>query len=104
MRTVISAPHPAAACPCAKPCPAAAIGFVAGKKVPIIGRVTMDLTSFDITDLAHDAVKPGDYIELFGPNIALDDAARAAGTIGYELLTGLGNRYHRRYLQSGKSA
>ncbi|PSH63513.1 alanine racemase [Phyllobacterium sophorae] len=79
-------------------------GFVAGKKVPVIGRVTMDLTSFDITDLARDAVKPGDYIELFGPNIALDDAARSAGTIGYELLTGLGNRYHRRYLHSGKSA
>ncbi|PSH67994.1 alanine racemase [Phyllobacterium brassicacearum] len=78
-------------------------GFVAGKKVPIIGRITMDLTSFDITNLAEDAVKPGDYIELFGPNIALDDAARSAGTIGYELLTSLGNRYHRRYLHSGQS-
>ncbi|ATU93798.1 alanine racemase [Phyllobacterium zundukense] len=75
-------------------------GFVAGKKVPIIGRVTMDLTSFDITNLAERAVKPGDYIELFGPNIALDDAARSAGTIGYELLTSLGNRYHRRYLHT----
>jgi alanine racemase len=78
-------------------------GFVAGKKVPVIGRVTMDLTSFDITDLAEDAVGPGDYIELFGKNIALDDAARSAGTIGYELLTSLGNRYHRRYLHSGTS-
>ncbi len=77
-------------------------GFLAGRKVPVIGRVTMDLTSFDITDLAEDAVKPGDFIELFGPNIALDDAARAAGTIGYELLTSLGNRFHRRYLHSGK--
>jgi alanine racemase len=77
-------------------------GFVAGKKVPVIGRVTMDLTSFDITDLAENAVKPGDYIEFFGPNIALDDAARAAGTIGYELLTSLGNRYHRRYLNTKK--
>jgi alanine racemase len=75
-------------------------GFVAGSKVPIIGRVTMDLTSFDITDLPVDAVSPGDYIELFGRNIALDDAARAAGTIGYELLTSLGNRYHRCYLKS----
>jgi alanine racemase len=77
-------------------------GFVAGKKVPVIGRVTMDLTSFDITDLAENAVKPGDYIEFLGPNIALDDAARAAGTIGYELLTSLGNRYHRRYLNTKK--
>ncbi|WP_244642351.1 alanine racemase [Phyllobacterium sp. 628] len=77
-------------------------GFVAGHRVPVIGRVTMDLTSFDISDVPEDAIKPGDYIELFGPNIALDDAARAAGSIGFELLTGLGNRYHRRYLYSGK--
>ncbi len=77
-------------------------GFVAGHKVPVIGRVTMDMTSFDITDLPEDAVKPGDYIELFGHNILLDEAARAAGSIGFELLTGLGNRYHRRYLYSGK--
>jgi alanine racemase len=89
--------------PLRKAVPGGGEGFVAGKKVPIIGRVTMDLTSFDITDLAEDAVKPGDHIELFGTNIALDDAARAAGTIGYELLTSLGSRYHRRYLHSGKS-
>lgn len=81
--------------------PAGGSGFVAGMKVPVIGRVTMDLTSFDISSLPEDAVEPGDYIELIGPNITLDDAARAAGTIGYELLTGLGNRYHRRYLYSG---
>lgn len=76
-------------------------GFIAGKTVPIIGRVTMDLTSFDISELAEGEAKAGDYIELFGSNISLDDAARAAGTIGYELLTSLGNRYHRRYLYSG---
>ncbi|MHC1549556.1 alanine racemase [Phyllobacterium sp. K27] len=76
-------------------------GFIACKRVPIIGRVTMDLTSFDISELKEDEAKPGDYIELFGSNISLDEAARAAGTIGYELLTSLGNRYHRRYLYSG---
>lgn len=76
-------------------------GYVAGKKVPIIGRVTMDLTSFDVTDLPEDALKPGDFIELFGKHISLEDAARAAGTIAYELLTSLGDRYHRRYLYSG---
>lgn len=76
-------------------------GFIAGRKVPIIGRVTMDLTSFDISELDEGEANPGDYIELFGSNISLDDAARAAGTIGYELLTSLGNRYHRRYLYSG---
>jgi alanine racemase len=73
-------------------------GFIAGQKVPILGRVTMDQTMFDVTDLPEGSVKTDDWIELFGPNIALDDAARAAGTIGYELLTSLGGRYHRAYV------
>lgn len=77
----------------------AAFGYAGGKRVPVLGRVTMDLVMFDVTDLSDGAVQTGDHIELFGANIALDDVARAAGTIGYELLTGLGQRYHRRYLQ-----
>lgn len=72
-------------------------GFVAGRRVPLIGRVTMDLTMFDVTDCGSD-VAVGDFIELIGPNMPLDDIARAAGTIGYELLTSLGRRYHRRYI------
>ncbi|MFB2551118.1 alanine racemase [Ensifer soli] len=73
-------------------------GFVNGYHVPILGRVTMDLCLFDVTDLPENAVRAGDYVELFGHNVALDDTARAAGTIGYELLTGLGNRYERLYI------
>ncbi len=76
----------------------AGFGFIAGKRVPILGRVTMDLTIFDVTDLPDCAVKAGDFLELFGQNIALDDAARAAGTIGYEMLTSLGARLSRHYL------
>jgi alanine racemase len=76
----------------------AGFGFIAGKKVPILGRVTMDLTMFDVTGLPDGAVKVGNYVGLFGSNIALDEAARAAGTIGYEMLTGLGARYARQYL------
>jgi alanine racemase len=75
-----------------------ACGFLAGRKVPIVGRVTMDLTMFDITDIDESAVKTGDYLSLFGNGITLDEAARAAGTIGYELLTSLGRRYDRRYV------
>ncbi|MFB9951206.1 alanine racemase [Rhizobium puerariae] len=75
-----------------------AFGFVAGRKVPVVGRITMDLTIFDVTDIAPSEIRAGDYIELFGPNMPLDDVARAAGTIGYELLTGLGLRYERRYV------
>jgi alanine racemase len=76
----------------------AGYGFIAGHTVPILGRVTMDQTMFDVTDIPEDKIKTGDYIELLGKNIPLDDAARAAGTIGYELLTSLGRRYHRIYL------
>lgn len=80
------------------PVPEGGHGIAAGQTVPIVGRVTMDLTTFDITGLAENAVRTGDYIGLFGNAITLDDAARAAGTIGYELLTSLGKRYERRYV------
>ncbi|NTF61018.1 alanine racemase [Rhizobium rhizogenes] len=73
-------------------------GFIAGHRVPVAGRITMDLTIFDITDLPDNLVRAGDYVELFGSNILVDDAARAAGTIGYELLTSLGLRHERRYV------
>ncbi len=75
-------------------------GFVLGHSVPVIGRVTMDLTVFDITDVPGNLLKPGDSIELFGPNVPLDDVAAAADTIGYELLTSLGSRYRRHYVRS----
>ncbi|MBZ7921010.1 alanine racemase [Ensifer adhaerens] len=78
--------------------PSGAFGFLHGKRVPHVGRVTMDLSLFDVTDLPTDAARPGDYIELFGRNIAIDDVARAGGTIGYELLTSLGRRYIRNYV------
>ncbi|OCJ11877.1 alanine racemase [Rhizobium sp. AC27/96] len=73
-------------------------GYIAGHKVPVAGRITMDLTIFDVTDLPENLVRAGDYIELFGNNVLLDDAARAAGTIGYEMLTSMGLRHERRYI------
>lgn len=75
-----------------------AAGFVHGKRVPLLGRVTMDLCMFDVTDLGAGTVSVGDYIELFGPNMPIDEVARAAGTISYELLTGLSRRFHRHYV------
>ncbi|MBN8934600.1 MAG: alanine racemase [Rhizobium pusense] len=69
-------------------------------KVPVAGRVTMDLTIFDVTDVPANAIRTGDYVELFGPNVPVDESARAAGTIGYEMLTGLGLRYERQYLMA----
>ena len=64
--------------------------------MPLIGRVSMDLTAYDVTDVP--GITEGDWIEMFGPNVPIDDVARAAGTIGYELLTGLGTRYARTYI------
>jgi alanine racemase len=71
-------------------------GFVGGHRAAVLGRVTMDLTCFDVTDVPEGALADG-WIELIGPNMALDDVARACGTIGYEILTGLGPRYARHY-------
>jgi alanine racemase len=69
--------------------------FFDGHPVPLVGRVSMDLTTFDVTDQPE--IRPGDWLELLGPHRPVDDAARDAGTIGYEVLTALGRRYHRDY-------
>ena len=66
-----------------------------GPPVPLVGRVSMDLTTCDVTD--HPALGPGDWLELMGPHCPPDDVAAAAGTIAYELLTGLGPRIARFY-------
>ena len=68
---------------------------IRGRAAPLVGRVSMDLMAVDVTDIR--AVARGDGAELFGPNVPIDDVARAAGSIGYELLTGLGRRYARKY-------
>ncbi|HSO48185.1 MAG TPA: alanine racemase [Rhizobiaceae bacterium] len=73
-------------------------GWLAGHRVPVLGRVSMDLTAFDVTDVPQQLLETTQWIELFGPNIALDEFARAAGTISYEVLTGLGKRAERSYV------
>ena len=78
--------------------PSGGSGWLEGHTVPIAGRVSMDLTAFDVTDVPQNVLEKAKWIELFGHNIALDDAARACGTIGYELLTDLGGRYLREYI------
>jgi alanine racemase len=71
--------------------------IVAGKRCPIAGRVSMDLIEIDITDLPDGSARRGDLVKLIGDEISVDDVAAAAGTIGYEVLTSLGRRYHRVY-------
>lgn len=72
-----------------------ASGYVAGCHVPVLGRISMDLTAFDVTDVPEPELSRAEWIELFGHNIPLDDFARAAGTIGYEVLTGMRHRAAR---------
>ncbi len=70
--------------------------FVGDVRVPVIGRISMDLTTLDVT--AAPRVAPGDLVELMGDRLPVDDVAAAAGTIAYEVLTRLGKRYHRAYI------
>lgn len=77
--------------------PNGAQGAINGKRIPVIGKITMDLTMFDVTDLGEAEIGAGSWIELFGPTISLEEAAQAAGTISYEMLTSLGRRHTRRY-------
>jgi alanine racemase len=67
-----------------------------GAPVPLVGRVSMDLVTFDVTDLP--AVQPGAWLDLIGPAMPVDEVARRAGTNAYEILTQLGPRYRRTYL------
>ena len=69
--------------------------WVGGALRPIVGRVSMDVCAVDVTGVE---VAVGDRVELFGGQRMLDDAATAAGTIAYELLTCIAARVPRRYL------
>jgi len=71
------------------------VAYFDGHPVPLVGRVSMDLTTFDVTD--QPAVQPGSWLELLGPHRLVDDAARVPGAFSYEVLTALGPRYHRVY-------
>ena len=72
---------------------------IAGRRCPLVGRVSMDLTVADVTDLPEEAGGAGDMAEFFGSAADLDDFAARSGTIGYNVLTALGPRYRREYLR-----
>ncbi len=71
--------------------------FVNGHEAPIVGRISMDLTTVDVGDIPAPLVQPGTMVEIIGDGRTVDHVAADAGTIGYEVLTDLGRRYHRRY-------
>ena len=71
--------------------------IIAGKRCPIVGVISMDLTCVDVTDLADVPVQRGDAATFIGKDISVDEVAALAGTIGYEILTRLGPRSHLVY-------
>ncbi|MGZ9108949.1 MAG: alanine racemase [Micavibrio sp.] len=75
--------------------------FWQGQACPVVGRVSMDLVTLDITDITGPEPVAGDWVEVLGPHQDADALAIGAGTIGYEILTQLGDRHHRVY--SGKT-
>jgi alanine racemase len=81
--------------PSGKPGP---VGYIGDHPVPVVGRVSMDLLTVDATDVPETLVHRGAWVEVMGARVTLDDLTDRAGTIGYELLTRLGRRVHRVYL------
>ena len=69
--------------------------LVNGARVPLVGRVSMDMIAVDLTDLPAAVI--GDSVELWGQNLSVNEVAASAGTIGYELLAGLTGRLPRIY-------
>jgi alanine racemase len=69
--------------------------IVAGRRCPFAGRVSMDLIVLDVTDVPEGAVARGDCATFIGADLTIDEVGARAGTIGYEILTGLGRRYAR---------
>jgi alanine racemase len=76
---------------------AAGHAVVAGRRCPIVGYISMDLACIDVTELPDNAVRRGDSAIFIGEDLAIDEVAAAAGTIGYEILVRLGLRCHLAY-------
>jgi len=69
--------------------------LVNGQVAPLVGTVSMDMITVDLTD--HTNVAVGDSVELWGRDVAVSDVAKRSGTIGYELLTSVTPRVPRIY-------
>lgn len=76
--------------------------YFEGRRLPIVGRVSMDSITVDISELESSSFGAGSRIEVIGAHQSIDDLAEASGTIGYEILTALGHRYERNYLDAAE--
>lgn len=80
---------------------AGTVGYIGDHPVPIVGRVSMDYITVDVTGVPDTLVRRGAWVEVMGQRITVDDLTDRAGTIGYEFLTRLGQRVHRVYKDGG---
>jgi alanine racemase len=71
---------------------------LAGHRVPVIGRISMDLVTIDVTDVPEELIQPGMTVEVLGAHLTADDLADHARTNAYEIMTALGRRYARLYV------
>jgi alanine racemase len=72
--------------------------YAGSHPAPILGRVSMDLITVDVSQVPEEISCRGAWVELIGPNVPAHDMAHHAGTIDYEVLTNLGRRAFRRYI------
>lgn len=77
--------------------------LVGGVPVPIVGMVSMDTCTLDVTEVDQQHVQAGAYVDLISDQQPVDAVATQSGTIGYEILTSLGQRYFRHYRDDGKA-
>ncbi|MBL0319832.1 MAG: alanine racemase [Alphaproteobacteria bacterium] len=77
---------------------------IGGHRAPIIGVVTMDSIMIDVSHIPHELCQPGKEVQLMGGDIPLEETAQAAGTIAYEMITCLGNRFKREYVSDAAPA
>lgn len=70
------------------------------KKLPIVGRISMDYLTIDISDLSTKEIKIGNWVELIGQNMSIQNVANSSETIEYEILNNLGNRLQKYYIGS----
>ncbi len=71
--------------------------WIQGHLAPVVGDICMDMTMIDITDIP--GVQEGDDVEVFGSNLPIEQVANWAQTIPYEILTSIGQRVKRVYIQ-----
>ncbi len=77
--------------------PPGAVGYIGDYPVPVVGRVSMDLITVDVTGVPAALACRGAWVEVMGSRVTVDDLTDRAGTIGYELLSRLSRRVHRIY-------